>query len=154
MKSSKKISASFFALILVCFLLPFVTISCENRPVVQLSGLEMTTGKTVASQTFSGRKRAQRIPSDGRTILAFLAAGIGLWASLSNVKRDSSIPLGCGFSGSLLLLLLKAGIDGQVSSQSVRVATFKADYGVGFVGAFLLFLSSAILNGWTLLRKK
>lgn len=40
MKSSKKISASLFALILVCFFLPFVTVSCENQPVLQLSGIE------------------------------------------------------------------------------------------------------------------
>jgi hypothetical protein len=153
MQSSKKISASLFALILVCFFLPFVTVSCENRPVLQLSGIELTTGKTIANPTFTGRTQKQDIPPNVGAVLAFTAAGIGLGISFTKVQKASMISTVSGAAGALLLLLMKSGIDGELAKQGAGIAGFKTNYEVGFWGAFLLFISSAILNSWLLFRR-
>jgi hypothetical protein len=88
--NTKKISASMFALVFICFFLPFVTISCENRPIVQFSGLELTTGKTLEMpsgiSSFTGKTKNENIPGDGKAALVLVAAAVGVGTSLLKVR--------------------------------------------------------------------
>jgi hypothetical protein len=155
LEHTKKISASMFALILICFFLPFVTISCENRPVVQLSALELTTGKTMeVPSDFSGQTKSQNIPGDGKAALVLVAAAAGIGTSLLKFRRSSLISAGVGAFGVLMLLALKSGIDSQLVDKGGGATGFRADYGLGFWGSTLLFLSAIALNIWQFFNKK
>jgi hypothetical protein len=154
LEHTKKISASMFALILVCFFLPFVTISCENRPIVQLSALELTTGKTVETPQFNGQTKSQNIPGDAKAALVLVAAAAGIGTSLLKFRRSSLISAGVGAFGVLMLLALKSGIDSQLVDKGGGATGFKADYGLGFWGSTLLFLSAIALNIYQFFNKK
>jgi hypothetical protein len=143
LEHTKKISASMFALILVCFFLPFVTF---NRPIVQLSALELTTGKTVETQQFNGQTESENIPGDAKAALVLVAAAVGVGTSLLKFRRSSLVSAGVGAFGLLMLLALKSGIDSLLVAKGGDAAGFKADYGLGFWGSTLLFLSAIALN--------
>jgi hypothetical protein len=158
LEHTKKISASMFALILICFFLPFATVSCNGQPYVQVSALELTTGKTfeVPRRDFSGKTESQNIPGDGKAALVLVAAAVGIGTSLLKFRRSSLISAGVGAFGLLMLLAIKSGIDTQLldKSREAVAADFKANYGLGFWGSTLLFLSAIALNIWQFFNKK
>lgn len=153
----KKISASMFALIFMCFFLPFITVSCDNTPVVQMSGIEVAVGKTVSNeiprnfQAFGGQQQSQKIPGDGKAVLAIVAAAVGLGTSLIQNRKISLVSGGAAVFGLLLLLSLKSGIDKQLIERSTA---FRIDFGMGFWGSVLLFFSAACLNIWLFFQKR
>lgn len=155
LENTKKISASMFALVFICFFLPFVTISCENRPLVQLSALELTTGKTIeVPSDFMGKTQNQNIPGDGKASMVLAAAAVGIGTSLLKVRRSSLISAGVGAFGLLMLLAIKSGIEGQLVDKGSSAVGFKADYGLGFWGPTFLFLSTIALNIWQFFNQK
>ncbi|MBW4616223.1 MAG: hypothetical protein KME21_23705 [Desmonostoc vinosum HA7617-LM4] len=155
LENGKKVSASLFAVILICFFLPFVTVSCDNRPVFQMSGVEMATGKTVSTpDIFGSQTQSQKIPGDSRAALVFAAAALGIGTSLIKIRKSSLISAGIGAFGLVMLLSLKSEIDKQIINNGASYAGFKADYGVGFWGSILLFISAACLNIWLFFQKR
>jgi hypothetical protein len=154
LKNTKKISASMFALVFICFFLPFVTISCENRPVVQLSALELTTGKTFeVSKEFTGKDQNQ-VPGDSKVTLVLVAAAVGVGTNLLKVRRSSLISAGVGAFGLLILLAVKSGIESQLVDKGAGITGFKAEYGLGFWGPTFLFLSTIALNIWQFFNRR
>lgn len=143
--SKRKISSSLFIIILICFLLPFVTVSCSNTPVVQLSGLELLVGSTYETAGAFGSAEVQNIPPDFRIILAFFSAVIGLIASLRmrKNKKVSFVASGFGLVGALLLLWFKSELDRELIRQSGGLAYIQVEYNLGFWGSFWLFASAA-----------
>lgn len=154
LKNGKKLSASLFALVLICFFLPFVTISCDNRPVGEISGIELATGKTVSAPTFTGQTRGQNIPGDGRAVLVFVAAAVGIGTSLIRVRRSFLVSAGVGVFGLLMLLSIKSEMDKQMIEQGAGYTGFKADYGLGFRGPVLFFIAAFCLNIWMFFQKR
>jgi hypothetical protein len=47
-----------------------------------------------------------------------------------------------------MLLLLKSAVQGQVAQQGTQLMGFDLDFGIGFWGAFIFFISGTFLNGW------
>ncbi|MGG6270969.1 hypothetical protein ACQ4M3_42265 [Leptolyngbya sp. AN03gr2] len=110
----KRISASLFALILGCFFLPFVTVSCENRPIEQLTGIELATGTTITTPAVLETTQSQNLPPDIRATLAVGVAAAGVGISLSNWKRRSQIAIGLSTVGVLLLFALRSEANRQL----------------------------------------
>jgi hypothetical protein len=158
LENTKKISASMFALVFICFFLPFVTISCNNQPVVQLSALELTTGKTfemlkdVTDKTLV--EVPKELPGDGKATLVLAAAAAGVGTSLLKVRRSSLISAGVGAFGLLMLQAIKLGIESQLVERGPSAMGFKAEYGIGFWGPTFLFLSAIALNIWQFFNQK
>jgi hypothetical protein len=160
----KKISASMFALILICFFLPFVSISCQGKDIMNMSGLQMATGFEMQSPaaglgTYPGmsslsKTPAQKIPSTLSAGLAFCCAAVGLATTLllKNRQQRYLIPAISGGLGFLLLLWLKAGTDDSVLKQGSGM--IQVNYGPGFWLAFLLFLGATGLNGYQYMEEK
>jgi hypothetical protein len=150
----KNISASLFAVVIICMCLPFLTVSCNDLPVVQMSGVEIVTGKTVTPPAFTGKTEPQQFPGDPKAALIFGAAALGIGASLAKHRQSSTAAAGIGAFGLVILLSIKSGIDSKIIEHGAGAAGFKADYGLGFWGSFLMFLSAACLNVWIHLNKK
>lgn len=155
----KKISASMFALILICFFLPFISVSCQGSNVLTMSGLQMATGVEMAapSSSFGGypgmsglssQAQTQKIPGTPAAGLAFCAAGAGLAATLllKNRKQKHLVPAITSGVGFLLLLWIKSSTDDSILKQGSGMV--QVNYGTGFWLAFLLFLGAAGLNGY------
>jgi hypothetical protein len=187
--NSKKISTSLFVLIIICFFLPFVTISCgapnqAGSMQVEMSGIEMATGKNVSSSSFpyagyadslakafspNGSSSSSQpsssnsfsVPSSTPAIVAFVAAIAGLISSLMNLRKRILLHTGLGVAGFISLLLLKSGTVEEVQKSSkalgypaIGYPSFTPKFEIGFWLSLFLFLAVAFFNGWILYEKK
>ncbi len=151
--NGKPISASFFALVLIFMCLPFVTVSCDDKPVLEATGIEIVVGKTITPPEIMGRQQSKNIPGEPKAVLIFGAAALGIGASLANHKKSSIAAMGIGACGLLTLLALKSGIDGKIIEEGAGAAGFKTNYGIGFWGSVWMFLSAICLNAWMYLNR-
>jgi hypothetical protein len=161
----KKISASMFALILICFFLPFITISCQSQDVITMTGLQMATGVEISVpnslptnlssiDSLSSLTESKKIPGNSTAVLAFCTAAAGLTTTLllKNRQQKYLIPAISGGLGTLLLLFLKSNTDDSVLKQGSGM--IKINYGLGFWLALILFLGAAGLNGYQLMEDR
>ncbi|RAM51493.1 MAG: hypothetical protein C6Y22_11280 [Hapalosiphonaceae cyanobacterium JJU2] len=143
--STKKISPALFSLTLICFFLPFITISCRQEPLVTLNGVEVATGKEIQSPSIFGEPvRKEKIPGEPLAALAFLSGAIGLGTSFLKAKKSAVIPAGCGAAGFILLLIVKSKIDNEILKQGQGLIL--VNYGFGFWLAFFLFICATLIN--------
>ncbi len=150
-----------FALILICFFLPFITISCQGSPVIKMSGLQMATGVEMAdpsaslNSAFGGvpsTPKTQKIPGTPAVGITFCLAGVGLATSLLLKNRQRYLAQAiAGGLGVLLLLWVKSSTDDAVLKQG---GIIQVNYDAGFWLAFLLFLGATGLNGYQYLEDR
>src|ERR1041384_8708077 len=81
---AKKFSWSLFAVVLLCFFLPFFEVSCQGHKLLSVSGLQLAFGMDVPEPTIFGPPKTRSVPGDSLVLLTFLLAGAGL--GLSFVK--------------------------------------------------------------------
>jgi hypothetical protein len=156
-KKLKQISASMFALILLCFFLPFITISCQGQDVMSMSGVQMATGVEYtkpydsmggAFGSISAAPKTQKIAGSLPVGIAFTAAAAGL-ASIFLLKGRMQKHLVPGIAsgiGAILLLSIKSGTDDTILKQGGGM--IQVSYGLGFYLALLLFVANAGMNGY------
>ncbi len=151
-KKAKKFNRGFFGTAIISFFLPFITVSCQNTEIVELSGVNLITGKTIEVPTsVFGTTEQRNISGDWRVAFAFLSAIVGLLMSFLK-KNNSTIPAVNGTLGTLLLLMLKFDLDREVRQQAQGM--LNVTYGVGFWLSFCLFLAAVIVNGLNLYDDK
>src|ERR1035437_3739979 len=83
MEKFKKLSWSLYALILICFAMPFVTVSCGGQKVMSVTGIQLITGTTtqISGQT-------QKLDPSPYVIGAFIFTVIGLFFVIKNNKNN------------------------------------------------------------------
>lgn len=139
-----------FGLILVCFMLPFITISCNNNKIASLNGYELAFGTTLESNQSSSRnKQKQETEPQPFAIIAIFFGVTGLITSLSNgsnVFRYCSVSGLCGII-SMAVLYLQIIEDNSKN----KLISIEIEYGfwlVGFLFCSVLILPS-ILNKYS-----
>lgn len=147
-KQTKKLSPALFGLTLMCFCMPFVTVSCQEQKIMELSGVQLATGTTIKQPSFSGPPKEQKIAGDPLATLAILAGVVGLGTSFIKAKKAAVAPAGSGAAGSILLLMLKSTLDNEIVKQGQGLLL--VNYGFGFWLAFLLFVASTVVNVYTI----
>src|SRR6476620_9314495 len=80
MAHKSKVSPVLFVITTLCFLFPFVTVSCNGQKVVTFSGVELATGTTVEQpQVFGPPQKRHQGAQPLATVAALCAlAGVGL----------------------------------------------------------------------------
>jgi hypothetical protein len=77
-----KLSGSLLMLIIICFFLPFVSISCNNKEVLKLTGIQLVTGTKVKQEGLLWRE-TRVVPSQPGAALPFglavAGAILGFW---------------------------------------------------------------------------
>jgi hypothetical protein len=157
-----KISPSLFALVIACFFLPFVTISCQETTLVTLNGFQMATGTTIEQtsglgsnlqsltsrlETSSDRLSEQReINGNAIAGLVLASACAGVALSFIKLRQQAIVQAGTAALGAILLLILKAQVDEQTLKHGQGI--LKASYSSGYWLTFLLLSSAMILNGY------
>ena len=114
----KKFSWSPFAVILLCFFLPFVEVSCQGQEIASLTGMQMTFGTEINNPGSYGESNVQEVEGSLLLILIFFIT-IGCIV-LSFIKYEFNhliIAIGSGLSF-LFLLFIKWSIDDEVLKQS------------------------------------
>lgn len=138
MDSLKKyLSPSMFGIILLCFLLPFVTVSCgkSKEAAVTLTGMQLATGWSADKHQESPNPLAV-----GALVLAVSGVGLGFWQNKNRFMSSSIV----GGLGVVSLLTLKTLFDSAVAKEGEGVLT--TSWESGFMVAFLLFAGACIFN--------
>ncbi|HYH02360.1 MAG TPA: hypothetical protein VEC37_04620 [Bacillota bacterium] len=141
----KKISSSVYILIIILFFLPFVSVSCDNKEVTRLTGIQMVTGTAVTAGGLLWQEK-QRIPPQPLAIASFSLAIVSL--TLGFVRGGKLIAglqtlLSSGAALSLYLLKTKLSEDVLRYPKMVFVINYLPCYWI----ALGLFILVAVMNG-------
>lgn len=153
MDSVKKFSPALFVLIIFCFVLPFVNLSCGGQTIVSLTGFQLMTGADIdASNMFDGLSNGnvdmgteenKKVDAQPFAFLAFAMALVGLVLGFIKVKAIAITNVIISALGFIFLILLKINLDGDAELSGQNIITL--DYQIGYWGAVLLFLGGAVL---------
>lgn len=148
----KKISPALFGIAIICFFLPFVTVSCGGQKVMSLTGIQLATGTTIEQPSIYGQKQTQKINGEPLAIFAILSAFVGLCVSVMTIKKNNIIVALISGTGAGLLLLLKSKMDNDILTQGQGV--LQTGYAIGFWLAFLFQAAIMVLNVFLLSENK
>jgi hypothetical protein len=158
MEALKKFSPAFYGVIILCFFLPFVNLSCSGQKIMGLSGFQLITGSEYKADSMFGEmpetgdvKEKKEIDAQPLALFAFLLAGIGLALSFIRKKTLSIIHVILSALGVIFLFLLKINLDGDVELSGQNVITL--DYQFAYWFSILLFIGSAVVH-WLIFSEK
>jgi hypothetical protein len=152
---------------LLCFLLPFVSVTCSGQRVVTAKGLDFVLGAEVQVdegleeafqdlEDFGGEalpaEADDRIDPNIFAIVAFGAAAIGLLLALvlRDRRRARSAMIASGLVAlSLIAFRIDVGGDAEDGGGVVSV-----DYRIGYWGAIVLALVALLAHGSELWRER
>jgi len=130
------------ALVVICFFLPWASVSCSGRQIISVTGSEIATGNypglnniSDATSLFGYNPDYSGIPSYPAVLLLPLIGAVGFF--VLNGKRESSIismsvgALGC--IGLLILMVSISDLKNKVSTGGV----FELKYEIGIWGQWL-----------------
>ncbi len=146
------ISPTTFAIVLISFLLPWVSFSCNGHKFVSITGLDLVTGTTFEKPGKEGDDQVEKIPSDTFAIMTLALTVLGLVLTLLQKRISLLYPATTALVATIVLLLLKARIDGDAAEQTQGL--LQPDFEFGFWLAFLALLSAAILNVYFFLDQR
>jgi len=130
-----------FALVLICFTLPFLKISCRVEKNISFT----FTGYQLAFGTEIGQNQEKRkIDREPLALAAFVCAILGaVMCNLASKHRDI-FPAIAGAAGLVSLLVLRTRVDAQLMKQGEGM--FLAEYKVGYVLACALLLAGTLMS--------
>ena len=135
-ESLKNFSPAVFGIILICFMLPWVNLSCEGHNAAPFSGIQLVTGTTVEQQN-------QKVKSEPLAVAVLVLTILGFALSFLKDKKSSIIPGIIGAAAFILLLMLKSKIDTDASNQSIQ-----DQYAIGFWLVLVLLIGTIAMNGY------
>jgi len=128
--ATKRFSPAVFGFVLVCFLLPFVTVSCNQQKVASFTGIQLVFGTTVQQPQMFGPPKVQRVNGEPLAIVAFVSSAIALALSFA-ASRSGEVGASMLSGISLVaLLLLKSRLEDQIRQRSSGF--LQANYELGF----------------------
>jgi energy-converting hydrogenase Eha subunit E len=157
----KRVSAGLYFLVLLLFLLPFLSVSCGSRQVYSLSGADLARGHDFGAKVGSIEALGVHgglLPPDPWTLLTWLLLpALGLAALWLGDRLDPRIApasmIAIGLLGALRLLALLnqvRGADGTEAAQSIGIV--RVDMSYGFWLALLTFAAITALGTLLLWR--
>lgn len=130
----RRISASLFGAILIFFMLPFVTASCNNGTyTATLNGYQLATGTDIEGEP---------VPPTPVAIVALASAVFGLGLSFLKVRHIAIASTLLGMVGLISLLWLAADINAYMHP----LVTMRSRFGLSFTQ--LLFAAAAGVNAF------
>lgn len=136
MKFGKKnISLSLLILILITFILPFLTISCQNQEIVTLNGFQLVTGKTIDDASAD-----EKVPANPFIIIVLLltVGGIIYCWKIDNI--NSLIVGSIGGVNLIFLILFKSNFTKELMKKGG--GNFEVNYKIGFWATVLAAMAN------------
>jgi hypothetical protein len=139
-----KVSPAIFFAAVVCFLLPFITVSCGTQKVGRFSGLQIADGTSLDRPEVLGRAPKEKVDVEVMATIAGLCALGGLL--LSFVRGQTLIPAMVSAVGAMSLFLMKARLDQRVAQQGQGM--LQVNYEVGYWLEILLLIAGTAWNAY------
>jgi hypothetical protein len=161
MDAVKKLSPAVYVLIVFCFFLPFVNLSCSGQTVMSLSGFQLITGADMDQNLLNpqgmfndpgmqSNQQDNHIDAEPMALFAFLAALLCLAISFIKKKPLSLFTMIVSVLGAIFLLMLKISMDGDASSKGQGVLQIEYQFAYWF--SFLLFIAGAVVQ-WLIFKE-
>ncbi len=144
-------SPAAFSLIIVCFILPFLDVRCNDVPVRTLSGFQLATGTTIKlrndtlskdeSKDFDLNLTEQHVDPNYFVLIALVLAVAGVMLSLLLPKAPELLMGLIGFAGLLCLLLTRINLNHSIENDAGRYEQYilSLKYLYGYWLAVILF---------------
>ena len=139
MQTQKAIPAVLL-LALICFFLPFVSVSCQGGKLMTFSGMQLVTGTTVQEPQMFEPAKPRKIESEPLAVLAFLCGLLGLVFSLVAKNKGKTVAAVLAGLGAVALLTLKSRVENEVLKEADGL--LRADFETGYWGTLLLFVGA------------
>lgn len=139
---NKKISLSLLILILITFILPFITISCQNQEVASLNGLQLAVGKTI--------EEGAKIPANPFIILVLVLTIAGIVYCFKMNKINSLVVAGIGGANLVLLFIFKSSFTKGFMKETG--GTLELSFKFGFWAAVLAAAANLCFHGYSHLQ--
>jgi hypothetical protein len=145
MSVSRRMSVGAYVGMLLCFFLPFATVSCQGQTVASMTGLQLAIGMQSQQEMSAGPKASSAQPNPFAR-LALVGVVVGLVLSLRG-RGYRSVRAAIGLTAAVALLLLKASVESEVHRQSIGMLS--VEFGPAYWIAVLLGVaaSAAALAG-------
>ena len=145
MKNAPKVTPAVFIGTLLCFLLPFVTISCGGQKAATLSGTQMALGTTLEQPQMFGPPQKQKIDPDPYVALAGVCVIVGLVLSFLGPRIAVGSAIAAGV-GAISLLGMKYHLDNEIVTQGRGM--MQAAYEPGYWLTLFLMVASAAWSAY------
>jgi len=136
-----RIAGGIHVVALVCFALPFASLSCGGSKIATASGFDLLRGPKI-TRAEAVPKRVQRRGPEPLAIAAAACAAVGALA-FAGRRWTAALGFFTGIAGALALVFLKLRLDGQVTDQSRGLV--KIVYEPGYWAAFVLLALAALV---------
>jgi len=136
---------------LLCFFLPFLTVSCGGQKIFTLSGQQMATGTTFSEPQPFGPPKSQKIDPNPFASVALLCAVAGVALSLVGTKLAAAGAVS-GAAGAVSLGVMASRLDGEI--QSATQGMGQANVEVGFSLTMFLMLAATAWNIYLIIQGK
>lgn len=148
----RKLPPAGYLLALICFLLPFVEVSCNGQKVVSLTGLQLLAGPQVGGGTGMFAQPQQQVKPETSVVIAFVAGIAGLVLSVLKQRRTDIIGAVCGIVGGASLLALQQSILSGAPPQAMGL--IQVQYQPGYFLSVLLFFAGAAVSFYVVFAKQ
>jgi hypothetical protein len=141
-----------FVLTLLCFILPFIQISCrvdksQTLKVASLTGIQLVTGTEIEQKDpFTGQVQKQKIPSEKWVVYALVCAAAATLLCFVSGAAGKLLPALLGAGGFICMLVVKKRFDDQMLKEGQGLLTI--EYGLGFIATCILLLVGAAMCGY------
>lgn len=149
---TKKLSPAVFGIALICFSLPWITVSCQGEKVATFTGIQLVTGTTVKEPQMFGPPKERKVNGEVIAMLAFATVIAGLGIGFLKGKKGAIGSAVVGGVGTVLTLLLKSKLDNDILRETGGM--LQVDYGAGFYLTLISFLSVIGINAYSIMQEK
>lgn len=136
-----------FILAVVCFIFPFIQISCRvpgngTLKVASLTGLELVTGTELTYKNpLTGEREKQKVPGEKLVLAALICIFIALLMCFLGGSAGRLLPAAFAVSAFICLVVEKIRFDKQAAEQGEGLLTVAC--GFGFIATCILLLGGA-----------
>ncbi len=146
------LSPALFGVALICFVLPFITVSCQGARLMNVTGMQLVTGMAVEQPGISAQRQVKRVGPEILAVIAFVAGIAGLALGFLPSTRRTLLSVIMAGTAVLALLLLKLKIDNDALRESSGL--LQIDFAAGYWMAVIFYLAAAGFNTLLLLQKE
>lgn len=152
MTGLRKIRVGTLAFTLVCFVLPFVAVSCNQQKVASFTGLQMAFGTTVQQPQMFGPPKGQHIDGEPLAVIALLCGLVALGVSFGKSKTGDIAATILSVLSFVALVALKSRVENEV--QQHAGGFLQVNYQAGFYFALISLLAAIGIGVYGLSGKK
>ena len=136
-----------FALAALCFLMPFLELSCSGKKVLTLTGQQLVTGTEIEQQTdlWTGKTEKKKIDPEPLAVWALGFAIGALVLALAGKPLVSLLSGLAGMGGMIALAMLAVKIHDQIAAQGKDRGPMELQIKEGFwLACALLFFGAVV----------